>query len=416
MLVGETNYTNCCQRYGGLGHNCMAHAVSSSDGGIFVTMLLQDGEWILLTQSWDWQNNNLYCHDNIEATSYFKNSPASLKEAVARVLELDGKYIIEKSKKEVENYIQARKKTVEKSLSINKEKELRELQKLQEREVIRLVTTGNGNDDLRLSNYFSSSIQVNQNYFIAGKKSTLSNFQPVNYNSTQVYFNKERIAYTDSKSTQYVIAGSIEDLCLAKIEPLVPIYRDPRRVILEQDKNIHNYTTKKVKDIEKSSFPKDMLTHQDSSQADFFDSNIYLGEDWYLIYEERANNVIYISDLAKVEPSLEDEKGKQNQEIMNVIYNLTQQYDQVEADLKEDTSYLLYLMNKQLHYFEQVGEDISYPFDNPSNKRIVSELEQQQILKNARSIKEKKNPERIMHKVTFRKGRLLSQEKTGKNR
>lgn len=44
------------------------------------------------------------------------------------------------------------------------------------------------------------------------------------------------------------------------------------------------------------------------------------------------------------------------------------------------------------------------------------ELEQQQILKNARSIKEKKNPERIMHKVTFRKGRLLRQEKTGKKR
>ncbi len=147
MLVGEINYTDCCQVFGGIGHNCMAHAVSSEDGGIFVTRLLKDGEWILLTESWDWQNNNVYCHDNIEGTSYFKNSPSRLQEAVAKVLEEDGKYLIERSKEEVEKYILTRKKAIEKSLSREKEKQLEELRKLENREVIRLVTVGAGNSD-----------------------------------------------------------------------------------------------------------------------------------------------------------------------------------------------------------------------------------------------------------------------------
>lgn len=409
MLVGEINYTNCCQVFGGIGHNCMAHATSSNDGGIFVTKLLKDNEWVLLTESWDWQNNNVYCHDNIEATDYLKNDP-NLRKAVAKVYELDGKHIIEKSKKEVENYIKARKKMIEKSLSNNKEKELQKLKKLEEREIIRVVTTGNGNDDLGLSNYFSNKINVNNDQFINGRTITLQNFQPVDYNSSQLYFNNEEDAYTDSSTTQYIIAGSIEELCISKLEPLVPIYRDERRIFLEQGENIRNYTTKKIKDIEKIAFPQEMFTHQNETYDSFEDYNIYLGEDWYLIYEEYDDNSIYIHDLAKIKPDLEDEKSIQDQEIMNIVYDLVRKYDQVEADLKEDTSYLLFLINKKLGYFEQIGDDISYPFSSQASKKQITEAEQNQILKNARKIKEDKNPNNIMHNITFKKGRLLSQE------
>ena len=417
MLVGETNYTNCCQVFGGVGHNCMAHAVNSDDGGIFVTRLLKDGEWILLTQSWDWQNNNVYCHDNIEGTSYLKNDK-NLRKAIAKVFELDGKYIIEKSKKEVESYIKTRRKIIEKSLSATKKQELEELRQLEQREIIRVVTTGSGNDDLGLSNYFKQKLNVNTLIiesnlgisYLDKKKYQLSHFQPVNYNSSQVYFNNKESAYTDSNKVQYIIAGSIENLCLGKLEPLVPIYRDDRRIVLEPGENIRNYTTKKIKNMEKLSYPDNMMTHQNSSQYDFEDSHIYLGEDWYLIYEENDDNTIYISDLAKIKPSLDDELSVQNQEIMNIIFDLVKRYDKVQADLKEDTSYLLFLINKKLGYLEQIGEDISYSFMNQGLKGTVSEKEQQDILKNSKIIKEKKNPEQIMHRITFKKGRRLEQE------
>lgn len=409
MLVGETNYTNCCQVFGGVGHNCMAHATNSNDGGIFVTRLLKDNKWILLTQSWDWQNNNVYCHDNIEATSYLKNNP-NLKKIVAKIYELDGKYIIEKSKQEVEKYIKARKKIIEKSLSNNKEKELQELRSLEAREIIRVVTTGSDNDDLELSNYFSKKIDVNNDQLINGRTFTLQNFQPVDYNSSQVYFNNEEDAYTDSSTTQYIIAGSIEELCVGKLEPLVPLYRDERRIFLEQGENIRNYTTQKIKNIEKIAFPQEMYTHQNETTDCFEDYNIYLGEDWYLIYEEYDDNFIYIHDLAKIKPALEDEISIQNQEIMNVIYDLVRKYDQIEADLKEDTSYLLFLINKKLGYFEQIGDDISYPFSNQADKKYITEEEQNQILKNSRKIKEDKNLNNIMHNITFKKGRLLNQK------
>ena len=150
-----------------------------------------------------------------------------------------------------------------------------------------------------------------------------------------------------------------------------------------------------------------MLIHQESGIQDFEDNHIYLGEDWYLIYEEIDNHTVYISDLAKLNPELVDEASIQNKEMMDVIYDLVKKYDQIKADLKEDTSYLLFLANKKLEYLEQIGEDIAYPFNNSSNRKIVTEEEQVSILKQSKMIKEQGNPDNIMHHITFKKGRKL---------
>lgn len=411
MLVGEINYTNCCQVYGGIGHNSMAHATSSNEGGIFVTKLLKDGEEILLTQSWDWQNNNVYCHDNIEVTCYLKTD-SKLKKVVAKVYELDGNYIIEKSKEEIENYIKTRKKIIERSISPNKEQELQELRQLEERQIIKVVTIGLANDELGISKFFKKSIDVNKIQIINGKEYKLQHFQPINYDYNQPYFNQNKSDYTDSYVTQYIIAGSIEELCLEKLEPLVPIYRDKRRIYLEKGEEIRNYTTKKIKDIEKVSYPKNMLNYQDSSKMNFYDSNVYLGEDWYLIYEEKEDNTIYISDLAKIKPNIKDESSIQNQEIMNIFYNLVRTYDKVELDLKEDTSYLLFLINKKLGYLEQIGDDISYRYNNPHKQKIITEEQQQKILNNYKNIRNSKKSSQIMHKIVLKKGKLLSTNKS----
>ena len=393
MLVGEVNYTNCCQVFGGVGHNCLAHAVNSDDGGIFVTKLVTDDGEILLTESWDWQNNNVYCHDNIEGTPYFEKNKY-LHDVVAKAIELDALEIIRKSKEEVEEYIVERKKKIEKSLLSKEEKtkKLEELSELEKREVIRLVTVGASNSDLVLSDYYSNVINVTNNIF-NNQEFTLSHFQPVNYNSTQVYFNSERSTYSDAKEKQYIIAGSVEELSLGKLEPLVPIYRDERRVIEESKEDIRDYTLHKMKQME------ELNTNDDSLK----NSHIILGEDWYLVYEETDNNSIYVSDLARTIPELEDEKGTQNKEIISTLSNLLERYEYVEADLKEDTSYLLYLMNKKLGYLEQIGEDTSYPFEDRSNLTVTSEIDQDNILRNMKHIRQNKNPNLIMHHLTFKK-------------
>ena len=406
MLVGETNYTNCCQIFGNAGHNCLAHAVNSDDGGIFVTKLVTDEGEILLTESWDWQNNNVYCHDNIEGTPYFKNNK-DLHDVVAKAIELDALEIIRKSKEEVEKYIIERKRKIEKSLlsSNEKDKQLINLFELENREVIRLVTVGSGNSDLKLSNYYHNTISVSSNNTFNHQVFTLSNFQPVNYNRTQVYFNPEKDAYSDAKSTQYIIAGSVEELSLGKLEPLVPIYRDERRIIEESKEDIRDYTLSKIKSIKY----KACLANDINSDA-LKNSHVILGEDWYLIYEEKDNG-IYITDLIKIQPSINDEKGIQNKEIMNSLNSLLETYDIIESDLKEDSSYLLFLLNKKLGYIEQIGEDTSYSSSNKNSLTIVSETDQDNILKNIKQIRQDKNPNLIMHHVKFKKKSYLSTKK-----
>ena len=408
MLVGEPNYTNNCQVFNGIGHNCLAHSVNSDDGGVFVTRLLKDNEWILLTESWDWQNNNVYCHDNIEATTYLKQGGKSLKKAISEVYRLDGEHIIEKSKNEVEKYIKSRKKLIDKLNESDREKELNTLRDLEQREVIKVITVGKGYDDLGLENYFSSKLQVNEDMFVNGQTYQLSNFQPVNYDDSQVYFNPEKKAYSDANEVQYIIAGSIENLAVSKLEPLIPIYRDERRIVSETGDEVRDYTVNKVKKIEKESFPDELQTYQQSGRYSLEDKNIILGEDWYLIYEEIDFDEVYIYDLAKVKPSLNDENSIQNQEMMREIYKLVDKYDVISADLKEDTSYLLYLINKKLGYFKQLGDDIAYPYGNSSNRKKITDEMQEELLKNSKKIKEQGNKNNIMHKISFKKGPKFS--------
>ena len=407
MLIGEANYTNCCQIFGGIGHNCMAHAANSDDGGIFVIKLLKDNEEILLAQSWDWQNNNVDCHENIEITNYLKEHD-NLKKIVAKAYELDAKYIMKISKQEVEKYIKKRKMIIKKSLSPNKKNELKELKELEQREVIRVVTVGLANEKLGISKFFKTSIDVNKEQIINGIKYTLQDFQPVNYDQNQPYFNKDRTDYTDSFVTQYIIAGSIEKLCLGKLEPLVPIYRDERKILLETKKEIRNFTTKKVKDIEINNNFENVIDYEKYNLIDYKKSNVFLGEDWYLIYEEIDDNTIKINNLAKIKPTLDDEKTVQNKEIINTIYNLLKKYERIEVNLRESNSYLLFLLNKKLGYIEQIGNDISYDYNDSTNIKIISDKEQDMILNNIKLIKNNKNHDQIIHQITFKKGPKLT--------
>ena len=68
-------------------------------------------------------------------------------------------------------------------------------------------------------------------------------------------------------------------------------------------------------------------------------------------------------------------------------------------------------MNKKLGYIEQIGEDISYSFNNRSNSTTISETDQANILKNIKQIRQDKNPNSIMHNVKFKKKSYMSTKK-----
>jgi len=150
-----------------------------------------------------------------------------------------------------------------------------------------------------------------------------------------------------------------------------------------------------------------MKSYLENKKEYLKDSHIYYGEDWYLIYQEGEDNTIFISELAKVTPSIEDERGIQNQEIMGVIYDLIRKYDMIQADLPEDVIYQLYLINKHLNYIEQVGEDISYSLDDRNFTKVVSKEEQEEILKKQEKLV---NSNQLMHRVTFKKGKMFVKE------
>ena len=142
VLVGEKEYTNCCQSYAQPGQKCNEHSAKSEDGGVFVTEVFLNGKWILLTQSWDWVNNNVYCHDNIEATKTAKK----YKDTIAKMYSDHAKHVIEISKKTIEQYIESNNLDTE---------HLRQAK----RQIITLVTVGTSFNDIGVHKYFKRKVR-----------------------------------------------------------------------------------------------------------------------------------------------------------------------------------------------------------------------------------------------------------------
>ena len=395
MFVGESNYTNCCQRYKIVGHKCMEHSATSRNGGIFVVSYLKDGNWIPLCQSWDWTNEGIYCHDNIEATVELKNNSA-LNDAVMYVYKEDAKKIIENSSKEIDEYIEKRLKQLDKiNLSEEEKKiELERLKLLKERQKIQAVTVGVGYSDIVLSKYFTNSMSDLR--------------QPKKY-----------LGYSDAKSEQYLIAGTGNELIKEDTSYVdVPIYKDERRVTTEYGQSIQTSTLKLIHDIEKISYPDKMTLYSDDNQVKIpFPTNLaYIynenvdnlrvlhGEDWYMVYGV-SQDKIEVYDMAKGAPRLEEEKSNQTTEINNALKMLVdvavEEDKPVVADLKEDTSYMLYLMYLKNGLIEQIGSDLEYQFGNYEKKEISRE-EQIDKLKNIKQIRNSGNKNMLMHRVVFR--------------
>ena len=147
VLVGEKDYTNCCQTYNEEGQECNKYSALSQYGGIFITEVLINGKWTLLTQSWDWVNNDVYCHDNIEGTKTLKNHN-EFKNMVLKMYEDHAKNIIEISKQTIKDYISKN----------SDEKTIEQLNN----QMIKIVTVGTNYNDINIEKHYKRKV-INTN-------------------------------------------------------------------------------------------------------------------------------------------------------------------------------------------------------------------------------------------------------------
>ncbi len=424
MLVGESKFTNCCQVYQNAGQACMVHAATSQNGGIFATYLINDeGVPEMLTQSWIWTRESKLCLDNVEATSLITDKRGEERRlyqdiATFGIIEAS-KDLIETSRQSVEEYIAEQTAQINKSATLSeeqKQQQLSALEELRQRQTLKIVTVGEGCDDLNVAETFRQ------------RESAALSQGPKNYEG---YRDSDVLQATGLSKQHIIIQTSDEILPVDEKYEDVAIYRDDRRISLKKGSNIPHSLLKHITEIEQSAHKSKMVNYTDkegpvlsdvAKLAEIYGCNmedlrILAGEDWYYVYSDNGQD-IEIYDFARTEPRLEDEGNNQQRE-MSLAFNTI--LDQsivvrdgklvnlkgIKADLREDTSYLLYLYQKHKGIIEQAGEDLRYKYEESDNKQVVSEQEQAETMRNMRQIRESRNDSLYMHKVSF-----LATEKT----
>ena len=434
MLVGEVNYTNCCQRRGSMGEPCMRHAATSQNGGIFATYLMINGEPSMLTQSWFWTNESRACLDDIEATDLIKEQTNTktkkLYEDIAMfAIEESCKEMLEESKKTVEAYIEKQRNEINNSNMSDEEKKQKTERLKIDSQRMRLheITVGGSNNKISIDNRFKT-------------KSEEESYGPKGYGDL----------YRDSY-VQYVIADTGEEI-------LTPddnyeekaLYRDERQVEYEEAGNISYRTLKKITDIKSNgngslmrmlpiAHKEEMTAYTQNNQfvitepsylaelcnCSLNDLRVISGEDWYYVYSDRPDK-IEIYDFAKKTPRIEDEGMEQFSEMVKGFEKIVsdsiltdengKEIDRkpICADLREDTSYLLYLQEIRRGKIEQIGDDIVFPYNDITNTKTITQEEQNQILENKKEIRENQNPDMIMHRVSFKPTDKMVEKLLGK--
>lgn len=284
LVVGEANYTNCCQNCSSKGKSCVEHALLK--GAIFVTEVFLDDKWQLLTQSWDWVNGSLYCHDNIEGSSLFK-SKYYYEPMIADIYLKHAEYILNYSKRKIYEYIESN------HLSVEQEKNALD-------NIIKIVTVGTGHNDLSVSSYFNKRLS--------------SSIGPFDYDG-----------YRDSNN-QIIISGDESNLAI-DVDDL-NLYRERRSVNIEKYLNISSLTLMKMDAIENEKSVDNKIVLKGSDELGYnlhIDSkldNLYVvsGEDWFFVYH--IGNDIEILNITVGNPRFLDELDNQRNELEMYLNNI----------------------------------------------------------------------------------------------
>ena len=295
LLVGEVNYANNCQVYSRNGQSCVDDIGKNS--GIFCLYEKEEGKYKLLAESWLWINEHVLCFDNIEGTKLLKKEDK--KEIVREVYKKVGEELVED-------------------------------------ENIDKVIIGVKYDDANLKKEYTQEI-----------------------NSIR---SKNR-GYTDAK-----VVVKIAEKKNRKTEE-EKIYEDPRKIEIKRGREITTRMIQKIKRIEEKAHKKEMQTLQEvKTKEEFYEVlgeeeqniNVIIGEDFYYIYTNDGKK-INIYDLAK-EEARKNEKDDQIKEIREgfkyiLKESLKTESEIIEAELREDTSYILYLWFIKSKVIESIGKE-----------------------------------------------------------
>lgn len=264
MLVGEVNYTNCCQGYDKTGEDCNLHSVVNENGGIFITEIKINNEWKLLTESWDWTNENVYCHDNIETIDALKYYNIELHDIIINIYKEHAKDIIKESSNKVNEF----KKKLKQDNILTDE----EINNFVERQTIKLVTVGKEFNIINIRNYFQDI-----------------------YNNARGPKGYGKYKNRDSK-IQYIIEGNLEDVIDEDINyKEIPIYEEQREIKFEKNDNISSFTLRKLYDIGFNNKDYNFITNENypvifnkEQLKEYYNTNtinVIKGEDWIIFFE-----------------------------------------------------------------------------------------------------------------------------------
>lgn len=305
LLIGESKYTDCCQKYNDLGQVCLEHASTSNLGGIFVVNLIEDGCKKILCQSWFWVNEQEAVLDNVEQTNILNSSSEKQREIyedlIAFAIKNAAQDILIDSNNKLLEYVEnelLKLKTID---DINLKDSIRKrIHEILTRQSLKVVTVGANYSDIIVADYFPN-------------KALRELYLPKDY---------KQKGYTDA-TNRYIAAGSESAITLEPSETFVEenIYRDERQIEVKKLSEINNAILKRIMYIDSFASGEtlnfnnldEFIQHY---QLDISNTSIIYGEDWYCLYEDNIKEILKVSVGI---PRLEDEIEQQRIEIESIL-------------------------------------------------------------------------------------------------
>ncbi len=401
LVIGEGGFSKCCQRLGGAGEECMRHSATSENGRLVV---IKDDEGRFIAQSWMWRNGNVVCFDSIEANAIESNTDFEQKmlvELIVSTYKQIAREMILQSQRAVEQFKKEKLEEIEREGLSDEEKQrrIRQLEQMCDDSLIKRVTVGQG--------YWRLSKKITERFSDREVHTANGRVYPL-----------ESISYTSDSDVQFIV-DEIPGARIKTDKQVEILYRDQRQTITEKGEEINPDTIYKIKIIEAQAHKKQMQVTQNSQSVDDLAAvyecspenlRVIHGEDWYYIYANN-NSSIHIYDLARGKPRFEDEKSRGSLEMGRALELITLEAvhskKDLEAELREDTSYIMLLEMVENGLIELVGEDEAFPFGGDEfddEKRIVSKDEQKEILDRKDEIRAQAANEEIatMHHIVWR--------------
>jgi len=346
MNILEGDATDCCQRVDDEGQGSMEHGATENTGRIFVIEEIDENGNVgeIVAQSWVWRNNDTLCFDNIEIPESLLGSlkGGRSEEDISRQIEIleiyrnCAKQAIEKDKRLFDKLLKQGKITQEQY------GELR----------LRNVTIGTGLGDLGILE--KSGLEK-----VALKDRVLPKEIDKKYHGKKPWIDSggqdgEQLYLARDESQRGIKKGhQLEEISVDIM------YRNKRYVEELKGERIDKKigVIKRIEGTvyrESQKLMQGVLTFEDIGQIygiepEKLTAYVSADEDWYMIYEEREDE-IYIADLAMINGVNSEGKGTrqtetivQELEVLEKIYSLmeraAQEGKRLRFEATEDTSY-----------------------------------------------------------------------------